>query len=70
MGGALSVLVQSFPPSPIWGVNEIPDLTGKVILVTGAFTRYILKACVLNFVGGNAGVGKETVKVRWRLFTL
>ena len=69
MGGALSVLVQSFPPSPIWGVNEIPDLTGKVFLVTGAFTRYILKACVLNFVGGNAGVGKETVKVRWRLFT-
>ena len=40
MGGALSVLVQSFPPSPIWGVNEIPDLTGKVFLVTGAFTRY------------------------------
>ena len=65
MGGALSVFWQSFPPRPIWGVNDIPDLTGKVILVTGAPTRYILKARVLNSVGGNAGVGKETVKVRW-----
>ena len=37
---------QSLPPKPKWGVENIPDLSGKVFIVTGA----------------NAGIGYETAK--------
>lgn len=41
-----SLLSQTFPPNSHFTVEQIPDLSGQVIIVTG----------------GNAGVGKETVK--------
>ncbi|KAE9390057.1 NAD(P)-binding protein [Gymnopus androsaceus JB14] len=41
-----TLLAQSFPPASKWGVDQIPDLTGKVAIVTG----------------GNIGLGNETCK--------
>jgi hypothetical protein len=47
MGGMLSLLREFYPPASAFKVEDIPDLSSKVMIVTG----------------GNTGIGKETVKV-------
>ena len=47
MGHLWSLVREIFPPATQFNVSDVPDMSGKVVLVTGA----------------NAGIGKETARV-------
>lgn len=53
MGSTISVLKQMWPPESKITVDDIPDLSGKVVVVTG----------------GNTGIGYQTAKVRASFIT-
>ncbi|KAG6826622.1 hypothetical protein H0H92_015114 [Tricholoma furcatifolium] len=57
MGNLPSVYTESLPPKSKFSVDDIPDLGGKVVIVTGSNT-YVRN----NTPADDRGVGKETVK--------
>lgn len=48
----MSTFSQFFPPKAEFSVDDIPDLAGNVMIVTGGYT----------------GIGKETVKVCYAFY--
>lgn len=68
MGIVLSIINESFPPKSKFNVEDIPDLSGKVIIVTGANTgqyapSFFHCSSASNYRCFNQGIGKETARV-------
>ena len=67
MGNAYSMLRDIFfPGQPDWSVDQVPDLTGQVIIVTGYLqtTTCLDRGTDYKYYRGNTGIGRETCKVR------
>ena len=68
MGILHSIYKEWFPPRPTFTVPEdIPDLSGKVMIVTGANTG-MHRTCRIGQTSSSIdlspGIGEETAKVR------
>ncbi|KAI0823262.1 NAD(P)-binding protein [Trametes gibbosa] len=66
MKNTRSALAQAFPPKARFSVDQIPDLSGRVIIVTGMSHMSCLSVAhywVGAAKGGNVGIGYETIKV-------
>lgn len=62
MGKFGDYISQSFPPKPAFSVADIPDLEGKVIIVTGMCNADTVGRR-LTRPGGNSGIGYEITQV-------
>lgn len=60
----MQVVAQFFPPKAKWTQVDVPDQTGRVVIVTGTWVSHFAEKATDTTLGGNNGIGKETVKVR------
>ncbi|KAF8631404.1 hypothetical protein AX15_002412 [Amanita polypyramis BW_CC] len=64
MGLVYSLIQQCVPPKPQFSINDIPDLSGKTVIVTGASTgEWPGDYSSSTSINATQGIGKETVKV-------
>ena len=62
MGGLVSkdkgiwpTIVQQFPPKPKFSIDQIPDLSGRIVIVTGALWAH--PTCISTSLKPHAGIG-------------